>query len=148
MAGCAFGGGRRQISPYGQWPEIAPSAYEHYVRGRLAVEHGEHELAIAEFRMASAVAPDQPELRVAIGEELLSLGQLDNASAEGDAIVGQWPTEGLGWRLLGQVRAHRANLPGAIQAFERAVALDAQDENSWLLLALAYRQNESEKDAV
>jgi tetratricopeptide (TPR) repeat protein len=147
VTGCASAF-HRGPSPYSQWPEIAPSAYEHYIRGRLAVEHSQHELAVAEFRMASAVAPEEPELRVAIGEELLALGQLDNAGTEGDSIVANWPEHALGWRLVGEIRAHRADLLGAISAFERAVKLDPLDENAWLLLASTYRTNSDMKDAV
>src|SRR5215471_2251160 len=75
---------------YGGEPGIAPSAYEHYIRGRLAAEQGDHVTAIAELRMASASAPDQPEPRIAVGEELLAAGRMDDARAEAGDAIGKW----------------------------------------------------------
>ena len=63
-------------------PDIPPSAYEHYIRGKLASVEGDHRLAVAEFRLASAIAPDQPELRVSVAEELLAAGLNEHARQE------------------------------------------------------------------
>src|SRR5688572_17101635 len=73
--------------------EIPPSAYEHYIRGRMASLEGDHKLAVAEFRLASAIAPDQPELRVAAAEELLAAGMTEHARQELALILKTWPRE-------------------------------------------------------
>jgi tetratricopeptide (TPR) repeat protein len=132
--------GTRSGAGYGGEPGVAPSAYEHYVRGRIAAEDGSHDTALAEFRMAAAAAPDQAELRLAIGNELLDAGRVEPAQAEADAIVAAWPEDAAGWRLLGRVRAARSDPAAAVSAFERAVTLDAADETSYLMLAACYRQ--------
>src|SRR5215468_11231166 len=121
---------------YGGSPGIPPSAYEHYILGRLAAEHGDHEAAAAELRLASASAPEQPEPRVAVGVELLVGGHVDAARAEASYAVREWPTDAGAWRLMGRVRGAAGDAAGAAEAFERSVAADSSDESTWLLLAV------------
>jgi tetratricopeptide (TPR) repeat protein len=138
LAACATS--YRAGAGYGGEPGVAPSAYEHYLRGRLASDRGEHELAIAEMRMASAAAPDEPEPRVAVGEALLVAGRIDAANAEARDVVDVWPADAGAWRLLGRTRAATADVRGAAAAFEQAIKLDDKDEGAWLMLGAAYRQ--------
>src|SRR5215831_2783672 len=133
---------------YGGSPGIAPSAYEHYIRGRLAADQGDHVTAIAELRMASASAPDQPEPRIAVGEELLAAGRMDDARAEAGDAIGKWPSDPRAWRLVGRVRGAWGDGPGAAEAFERSLAIDSSSESSWLMLAAAYRQARDERRAL
>jgi tetratricopeptide (TPR) repeat protein len=125
---------------YGAQVVTAPSAYEHYVRARIASERGEHDLAIAELRMASASAGSDPELRVALGEELLVAGLLPPAMAEATAATEAWPEDAPAWLLLGRVRVAHAEPWEAARAFERALALEPGHEGAYLMLAATYRQ--------
>ena len=146
MAGCA--GSFRSAAGYGTDPRFALSAFEHYIRGRVAAEGGNHELAIAEMRMASAVAPNEPEPRIAVIEELLAAGRVDAAQAEARYAVASWPDDGSVWRAFGRVRSAASDVRGAADAFEHAVALNKDDEDSWLMLGAAYRQLRQEQRAV
>jgi tetratricopeptide (TPR) repeat protein len=144
----ACAGSYRSGIGYGGEPGITPSAYEHYIRGRLAAEDGDHDTAIAEMRMAAASAPDQAEPRLAVGEELLAAGRLDAANHEAAYAVDTWPKDAASWRLLGRVRAAGTDVAGAVKALERAVVLDVDDEESWLMLAAAYHQTGDDRNAV
>jgi tetratricopeptide (TPR) repeat protein len=146
--GAACAGSYRTGAGYAGDPGIAPTAYEHYIRGRIAADRGDHDTALAELRMAAAAAPDEVEPRVAVGEELLSAGRFDAALTEAGVAVREWPRDPAPWRLLGRVRAAATDVAGAAQAFERAVQLDATDETSWLMLAAAFRQLHDESSAV
>src|SRR5512143_3186971 len=96
---------------------VAPSAYEHYIRGRIASDRGDHDTAIAELRMASACAPDEIEPRIAVGDELLAAGRFDAARGEAVFAVHEWPKDAEAWRLMGRVLAAGTDVAGAAQAF-------------------------------
>jgi tetratricopeptide (TPR) repeat protein len=134
--------------PYGVTPAVSPTAYEHYIRGRMAAEQGDHQLAVVEMRMAAAAAGDDVELRVAVGEQLLAAGQLEAALAEAAATTEAWPFEPDGWRLLGRARAAQTDVRGAVRALARAVELDGEDEATALMLAGAQRQLGDERAAI
>ena len=134
--------------PYAVAPSVSPVAYEHYIRGRMASERGDHELAVIELRMAAGAAGDNAELHLAIGEELLASGKLADARAEAGDAADRWPFEAGAWRLLGRTRAAGTDLRGAVRAFERAVQLDGSDEETALMLAAAQRQMGDEKRAI
>ncbi len=121
-------------------PEIPPSAYEHYIRGRIAAERGDHELALIELRMASASADRPLELRVAIGEALMAAGRADEARREAEILCRDSPRAAVAWRLLGRANVALGNPRGAVLPFERAADLDPDDENVWLMLGAIRRQ--------
>ena len=123
------------------WATEMPSgAYEHYIRGRLAVERGDHELAIVELRMASASAGGPVELRIAIVDEMLASGSLHDARAEAEDLTRDAPREAATWRLLGRARAALGDARGAAAVLERAAKLAPEDENAWLMLGAVRRQ--------
>jgi tetratricopeptide (TPR) repeat protein len=146
LSACA--GSHRAGSGYGNNPRFAPSAYEHYIRGRVASERGDHELAAAEMLMSAAVAPNEPEPRLAVVDELLAAGHVDAAQSEAAFAVASWPDDAGAWRNLGRVRSAAADIRGAAEAFEHAVALSKDDEESWLMLGAAYRQLRQEQRAL
>lgn len=133
---------------YGGLIVTSPSAYEHYIRARMASENGDHEQAVVELRQASASAGSDPEIRVAIGEELLQCGLLPAARLEAEAATHEWPHDAAAWRLYAKVRAAQADPKDATRAFEKALALQDDDEGSYLMLAAAYRQIGEEHKAV
>ncbi len=114
---------------------VPPAAIEHYLRARLASEAGDHDDAVRELRLAIAASPDDAELAIAAGEELLAAGHVEDARSEADRAVLRWPREVRGWRLLGLARQRLGDLVGARTAFTRAAAADPDDAGSYLLLA-------------
>lgn len=54
-----------------------------------------------------------------------SLGKIEIASAAYESAVQRWPSEPLAWQALANVRYARADLSGAEQALESAIALEA-----------------------
>lgn len=132
---------------YGSRPSTSPSAYAHYLRGRLAIENADHDRAIDELRMATAAAPDEAELALSLAEELHAAGHAEAANAAAEALVRRWPEESTAWRLLGRIRAVSGDVAGAATAFEASVAL-ADDETAYLMLGAAYRQLHDEARAA
>src|SRR5262245_49537745 len=124
----------------GHVEDVPPSAYEHYIRGRMAALEGDHKLAIAEFRLASAVAPDQPELRVAAAQELLAAGMTEHSRQELRLILEIWPRDAAAWQLLGRVQARAGDAGEALAAYEKALAIDPKNEDTYLLMAMSARQ--------
>jgi tetratricopeptide (TPR) repeat protein len=134
VSACGAGVGRRA-----DYPRVSPQSYEHYLRGRLAAERGDHADAAAHFRIAIQASPDEPELRLALAEELVADSNLPEAAGEVRAFVERWPEDPDGWELLGRVASLRRDPQGAAQAYQKSVELGPWEDRRWLLLAGAQR---------
>jgi tetratricopeptide (TPR) repeat protein len=121
-------------------PVVPPGAYEHYLRGRLASVEGRHEEAVAEFRLAASMAPDQAEPRIAIAEELLREGRRDAARDEVAEVLRRWPREPEAWLASGRIRVWASELREAVADFEKAIELAPRSETGYLLAAAGYKQ--------
>ncbi len=65
-------GGRASVpGPTRYHRAVVPTAYAHYIRGRLASYEHDYATAIREFELARRAAPDEPELTVALFEAIL-----------------------------------------------------------------------------
>ena len=66
---------------------------------------------------------DDPKLKRTLALACQQLGRLDEAAAAYEAVVAAQPADFESWNNLGNVRAQRDDLAGAVQAFDRAVQL-------------------------
>jgi tetratricopeptide (TPR) repeat protein len=119
---------------------VSPYAYEHYVRARLASEDGDHDAAITELRLAATVAPDEPELAVAIAEEQILGGDDAGARMQLDATLKRFPSDGAAWQLSGRLRGHDGDERAAIADLEQSLRLAPDEETTYLLLAAAHKE--------
>jgi tetratricopeptide (TPR) repeat protein len=129
----------------GCWPAARPPngafghpppperAYAAYLRGRRAALEGRHDQAVRFFADAVATVPDDLSLRVALTEELLVLGHLDDAQAQIDEMLKRWPHEPDAWLMRGRLRARKGDTSGAAAAYEQAMALEPDGERAYLL---------------
>lgn len=144
LAGLVIGCGspRSRYSLVGSYGPVGPppGAYEAYLQGRKASVEGRHDDAIAWFRQAAHEAPDELEPRVAIAEELMAAGRLEEARRETDELLRRWPQSSEVWKTRGRLFAHVGDVRGAVTAFLRAIDRDPDDEHAYLLAAAGQRQ--------
>ena len=139
LAAC---GGPRHVSRYQMvhlyGPPVVPAeAYEHYIEGKRASLSGDHQRAIAHFKLASHAAPDQPELPVAIALELLRAGRLEDAERTLDETIDRFEDDAAAWRVRGRVKLARDRAGPAAEDLARAVRLAPRHRPGYLLWATA-----------
>ena len=86
--------------------------------------------AFDEFRDALAGAPDDPQMRHALGIALLESGDLESAKAEFRRALDKQPGYGEAHRDLGIALGRQGDLRTAIASLERAVELLPRDSGS------------------
>ena len=133
LAGCPA----RQAAPRRAAP-LSAEAYGHYLKGRLALYRGDYERAVAELQAASAAAPDQVMIAVALVDAIYRTGARDRAREEVLAAQARWPDEPEVWLISGKVARGMGDHEGARRAFERAIRIDRAHERAWLGLASSW----------
>ena len=110
-------------------------AYLSYMRARLHLEHGSHEMAIQELRAAMGQDPKDPFLRVEIARLYAQQGQLIMAVEQCEAAMAQDPSYPGSYLLMGQLQRDSRNYPAAVEAFGAAIRLDPEAIRAYLELA-------------
>ncbi|MBL8115647.1 MAG: tetratricopeptide repeat protein [Acidobacteria bacterium] len=105
--------------------------------GVLENEAGRSERAIDSLKRAVAVKPDAFLPHFALGALLALSGQLPKAETFLERAV-EIEENGEAWSLLGTIAYERGRLKQAIDAFQKAVRLDPEDEESLYQLGLCY----------
>ncbi len=109
--------------------ELAPkdTAIRHYQQGlvRFARASDASAPAIADFKRAAALAPEEPEYRYRLGVALLESEQYEPARVELEAAVKQVPDRS-SWHLpLAKVRYRTGDNKGAVEAIRTVVTSSA-----------------------
>ncbi len=98
----------------------------HIVYGNALVKKGEHELAIGEFAAALAQRPGDLDARLGLARAQQRAGRLDDAAA-GLKALSEDPEakkSAVVWADWGSVLAKQGDLKGALDKFEKALAID------------------------
>lgn len=96
--------------------------------------------AIANYRQATLLAPDNSWSHAALGWALYAAGQPEQGQHELDAALQQASDVSVIQRMAGQAMLQYQSAAQAIPYFERAITLDSTDVEAQLGLARAYRQ--------
>ncbi len=146
MAGCA----RRQAVLRDEGPTrvfngehvpggyVSASAYSHYVEAQLLSLDGQHEAAAQSMTRAIASDGSSAYLRTRLGEELLSLGRVDEARDAFEVALRFDPDFADAWVGLGRIALGLGDVAAAERSFRRALELDRTCEEAWLQLASLY----------
>ncbi|MEM0961344.1 MAG: tetratricopeptide repeat protein [Bacteroidota bacterium] len=103
----------------------AAAPYAHFWLGVVEQARGRHGAAADALREAVRLAPTLSEARVQLGSALSDAGRLDDAVDALSALVERDPLRHPNaWNDLGFAQLRLGNLPGALSALRRAVALD------------------------
>lgn len=110
------------------------AAYAHYLAGKTALYTDDIDGAIGELQAASAAAPEQPMIAIALAGALVKAKRLPDAQRVLETTRQAWPEHpevALAWA---QVLEKRKD-PRAIAAYRRAIELAPEDEQAYLGLA-------------
>ncbi len=113
---------------------VPPEAYRQFLLAELAQGRRDNPTSLRHLRLALMEDPGSPYLRLRIAELLLARGQLTEALTMTKAALTVAPSYAPGYLLRGRllaVRRPRAALP----VLERALALDPDNERTYLWLA-------------
>ncbi len=131
LAACGPKPPARPVPP----PTLAPAAYAHYLRGRLAMLEGDYERAVTELQAAAAAAPDEAMIVVAQIDATYRTGAKARARDEVVAAEARWPAHPEIWLLAGKIHRGLREHARARAAYEKAIHLERTNERAWLGLA-------------
>lgn len=154
LAGCAGGGAPTITRTVGGQPRrgifVSPFSYEHFVRGELAMLHGDLARAAEEYRLARAGPEDDPLLVARLADVTDRLGREDEAMA----LLAQGqeadPDAELIHLTRGRIHERHERPDEAIEAYARAASAAPRSEAGPLALAALLRRLErpDEADAI
>ncbi|MHC4427552.1 MAG: tetratricopeptide repeat protein, partial [Planctomycetota bacterium] len=116
-------------------------------RGVALYQMERYEEALAEFRKAAEVAPEEPMVRINLGSTLTNLGDLDGAEREFREALRINPESALAHFNLGTILARFGDDPSAIGHYWTALRHDPDYLNVHFNLANALRRTGSFGDA-
>jgi len=105
----------------------SPTAYEAYLRAEGAVARGDHAEALRQLELAAIADPTDAYLPARRVELLLATGDVTTAQELATALTAARPEFPVAWLALAEVRAHRGDHDGAMDAARRALALEPDD---------------------
>lgn len=119
--------------------EAAPSADAWNALGVARAQLGRHAPSREAFDQAVRLAPSAARIRFNRALALLQSGDPTRAAAELSEITRQSPGFIDGWKLLATVHHESGNRVAAVEAWQRALALDARDLDVLFNLAVTLR---------
>ncbi len=96
--------------------------------------------ALADFEALLASEPDDTEARLNAGLARQTLGELDAAESDYRAVLERAPEHPLAWTYLGVLLNERLKTAEAVEALERAIALDPDEIDARRELANVYEK--------
>ncbi|MBI3789773.1 MAG: tetratricopeptide repeat protein, partial [Gemmatimonadetes bacterium] len=113
------------IAPLTRAVELAPTRAAWWADlGSAQVGAGRDADALASFARGLAIAPGDPALLLAQATPLRALGRVAEAVTSIEGVLARVPNAPQAWANLGLLRRDQRDLDGAVQALERALALD------------------------
>jgi tetratricopeptide (TPR) repeat protein len=98
-------------------------AWAYFLRGRSSLEQLRFDGALADYRRASDLNPEESAYRVHLAQLLVRRYRLHESKAVLDGLVVDDPESGDAWLLLGDTLSLQDRLPDAIEAYDRAAKL-------------------------
>lgn len=94
--------------------------------------------AIAAFREAVKLEPDDVSFRARLGMALKDGFQFEEAMALFEKLKADYPNDPFPWRQIGFVHSYLAQFEAAIPAYEKALSFDPKQAKVWLALMESY----------
>jgi tetratricopeptide (TPR) repeat protein len=102
---------------------MSPSSWrEVLAQAHAARQDGRADIALAQYRLALALAPDRAETQGAFGLALLEAGRLDEAAAHVERAAALAPSLPATQLILAELRAQQGDLPRALAIVEALAA--------------------------
>lgn len=131
-------------------PRVNPKDHAEglYLKGTAEYLQGQFEASLASFAAMKQLVPDDPRLPAARGEVYLSMGRINEASAEFEAAIKLDPKRSTNWSRLGFIQAQLGKVPEAQSSLRKAVALYPNDYNALESLGELHLKQGEKDEAV
>ncbi|MCY1079394.1 tetratricopeptide repeat protein [Archangium lansingense] len=129
-------------------PSPKEQAEGYYVKGNTEYLSGKFEDALTSFNTMKELSPDDPRLPAAIGEVYLSMGRLNEASAQFELALKRDSKRSTNWSRLGFIHAQLGRTDEARSALSKALALHPKDFNALEQLAEIHVKRGEKGEAV
>jgi choline-sulfatase len=117
-------------------------------QGLVALRSGRAQDAVAPLRAAARRGVDSFEIHYYLARTYAVLHRWREAADEYGRATGRMPGDVQSWRGLGESRVELRDVPGAIRAFEKLVALSPRDAVALMQLGEALRDAARNQDAI
>lgn len=122
---------------------LAEASFYETLRGNVWRRQGDGQEAIAAYRRAIALWPDNAETLIRLGEQLLN-ANADDAATPLERAVALAPDNYWAQRLVAEARWRQGDLEQARSGFETAIALEPQEPETYFRLgSLLAEMNET-----
>lgn len=111
-----------------------------YERGQLRVEGGDHETALADFRLAFQIDPKRTDALLSVAMELVELKRVSEALATYDLLLKLEPDSPAVLAAWAEVHADQGDYAGAVAGFEAAIKLEPKDADLHVSLGAAWEK--------
>ncbi len=113
--------------------EVAPElAIAYLVQGNALVKKGDFEGASAAFTQALKRDPDDLDARLGLARAQQRAGRLPDAAKQLELLAQAVPDSNVVWAEWGSVLAKQGDLAGALEKFDKALAIDPKFEAGWV----------------
>ncbi len=124
------------------------SAEFHHNQGSILSQKGRIDEAIAEFRKALEIRPNDVEANNSLGTALLQRGQVDEAMAHFQKALELQPNNAVTHDNLGVVLLRKGQVDKAITQFHKALEIQPSNPEAHYNLGLALRQKGQVDEAI
>lgn len=119
-----------------------PRAYFHFMAGSLLELENNIPAAFQEFRTALSIDPKSETLLFELANLALRLGETDLAESYVNTLLEENPAHVDALMLLGEIEVSRNRLDRAVEAYQKAIALRPDDQDTYFEIAsLFMKQN-------
>jgi tetratricopeptide (TPR) repeat protein len=125
-------------SPPAVEQEQPQNSYYHYTQSQIALKENRLDQAIEQLSMAVELDPETPYLQVELAQLYLRKKDSPKALDILDHVLIDYPQNVPALILQGNINQNMKNVEAAAQAYEKAIALDAQQERVYLMLGGIY----------
>ena len=123
------------------------NSYYHYTQSQMALKEGQLDAAIKELNMAVELDPQTPFLQVELAQLYLQKKDSQTALDILNRVLTDYPDNVQALVLQGNINQSLKNVDAAVQAYEKAIALDANQERVYLMLGGIYMDADDDEAA-
>lgn len=116
--------------------------------GNLYFTQKQFDQALHTYQRVLPLAPQYPRLYGNIAASLENLGRLEEAAHYYEDAIHLNPLNHLFYHNLGKIRLTQGDKQGAVEAFQKAVQLESDDIDTFLILSRLYREDGQQERAL
>ena len=106
------------------------NAVAYYHLGELVLKEDKYMNAITYFMKATELQPHSPQYRLGLAEAFIAKRWFEEAAEQLEMLTATYPDSTIYWKRLGYARNHGGMYEGAIEAYQKALELEPDEEQN------------------